>query len=370
MMKFGTLRIIAALGIVLCAGSVCAESANAIVRLLNSRSSGSRKGYEKAAEEVAKEAHAGRPVYGYVLALVSRERNAPPAAKMDEATRTKYLDGCRASLRQSALEKNNPMAWYLLSLESNDTNLLQRAADLGNVQAQNAWGAYILTRALNESRSTNELAQVMAQAYGYFKAAAGQADANGLYNLGTCHARGFGTPRDDMNAFNCFRSAAEKGHPEAINNVGWFFREGRVVEKDLALSARWFAKSAEYGNAYGQFNYALALQRGEGVKKDEARAADLLKQAGANGCIEALDAYGVALWKGRGVKADHVKAFRLFMQASKLGYPPAMLNVATCYEKGTGVPASARSAMEWRIRSRAAQGDRNAQAWLRQNNLK
>ena len=44
-----------------------------------------------------------------------------------------------------------------------------------------------------------------------------------------------------------------------------------------------------------------------------------------------------------------------------------MENVATCYEKGTGVQANERLALEWKIRSRAARGDRNAQAWLWQN---
>ena len=44
-----------------------------------------------------------------------------------------------------------------------------------------------------------------------------------------------------------------------------------------------------------------------------------------------------------------------------------MENIATCYSRGTGVPADENRATEWKIRSRAARGDRNAQAWLRQN---
>ncbi len=347
--------------------SVFADPANAIMRLLNSRASGSRKGYMDAAAEVAEAAKQGRPVYRYVLAIVSREPFAPPAARLDDATRKQYLDDCRDKIKRLALEKNNSMAWYLLSLESNDTNLLHRAADAGNVQAQNAWGAFILTRAMNENTSTNELARVMSLAYDYFKSAAGQGDPNGLYNLGTCHARGLGTPRDDQSAFNCFRAAAEKGHPEAINNIGWFFREGRVVEKDLEMSAKWFAKSAAYENPYGQYNYGLALQRGEGVKKDLEKAAELFRIAGENGCIEAIDSYGVALWRGEGVRENHRKAFQQFMRAAELGYPPAMENIATCYARGTGVPADERLATEWKIRSRAARGDRNAEAWLRKN---
>lgn len=347
--------------------ALIADPANAIMRLLNSRASGSKKEYAKAAEEVAEKAKTGSPVYGFVLALVSREPDAPPAAQMDDAMRTKYLDGCRDQIKQLALEKNNSMAWYLLSLETSDTNLLHRAADGGNIQAMNAWGAFILTRAIAEDVSTNEQKRVMGLAYDYFKAAAKDGDANGLYNLGTCHARGYGTPQDDQSAFNCFRAAAEQGHPEALNNVGWFFREGRVVEKDLAMAARWFKKAADCENPYGQFNYGLALQRGEGVEKDVRKAAELFRIAGDNGCIEAIDAYGVALWRGEGVKENHRKAFQQFMRAASLGYPPAMENISTCYSRGTGVPADEKLATEWKIRSRAARGDRNAQAWLRQN---
>ena len=140
-----------------------------------------------------------------------------------------------------------------------------------------------------------------------------------------------------------------------------------VVEKDPGLSAKWFAKSASYDNPFGQFNYALALRRAEGVKQDYEAAAVLLEKAAAGGCVEAINVLGVALWKGEGVAENPARAFGLFMQAARAGYPPAMENVSTCYEKGSGVKADERRSLEWKIRSRAARGDRNAQAWLRQN---
>ena len=103
------------------------------------------------------------------------------------------------------------------------------------------------------------------------------------------------------------------------------------------------------------------------MKRDFAAAVKLLERAAEGGCVEAVDALGVALWKGEGAPADPARAFTLFLKAADAGYPPAMENVATCYEKGTGVQANEHLALEWKIRSRAARGDRNAQAWLRQN---
>lgn len=350
--------------------SVLADSSNAILRLLNSKASGSMRGYAEAAAEVAEEARKGRTVYEFLIAVISRDPEAPAAAKLDKETREKYLARSRAPIEALANKSNNAMALYLLSLDTGSTNLLRRAADAGNVQAQNAWGSYIFSQAMIHARTTNEVEEVLGRAFDYFRRAAGEDDANGLYNMGMCHWRGLGVPRDEMSAFNCFRAAAEKGHPEAINNIGAFFRDGIVVERDVELATKWFAKSASYENPFGQFNYALALRRAEGCKRDLKKAAELLKKASNAGCVEAINVYGVVLWKGEGTAADPETAFKLFLKAAETGYPPAMENVSTCYEQGVGVKADERLALEWKIRSKAAQGDRNAQAWLQQNGLR
>jgi TPR repeat protein len=347
--------------------SAAGNQANAIVRLLNSRASGSPRGYAEAAKIVAEEAAQGKPLQGFVIAVVSRERDAPPAARIDEATREKYLAASRHRIEQLALKTNNSLAWYLLSIDRDDTNLLQRAALGGNVQALNAWGSMLVNTVVAQSSDTNEIKRVLGEAVGFFKRAAGDGDANGLYNLGMCHARGLGVPRNDESAFSCFRSAAEKGHPEAINSIGWFFREGRVVPKNAEISARWFKKSADYRNAYGEYNYGLALHRGEGVKKDDVAAAAYFKRAAEGGCIEAVNSYGLALLRGEGVDEDPAAALKAFLAAANAGFPPAMENVASCYARGKGVPPDDKTALLWRIRSKAARGDRAAQSWLSQN---
>ena len=349
--------------------SLCAfgNQANAIVRLLNSRTSGSPKGYADAAAEVAQAAAEGKPLQRFVLALVSREHNAPDAAKLDDATRDEYFKTSRDRIEKLAHRTNNSLAWYLLSIDKNDTNLLQRAALGGNVQALNAWGALLVNTIISQGRSTNEIAQVLNEAIGFFKQAAGMGDANGLYNLGMCYARGLGTPRNDERAFDCFRNAAEKGHPEAINNIGWFFREGRIVKKDLELSSKWFKKSADYGNAFGEYNYGLALHRGEGLRKNDRLAVDYFKRAALGGCVEAINSYGLALLRGEGVEKNINEAMVAFRRAASTGFPPAMENIAACYEKGDGVKADEKKAMLWRIRSKAARGDRAARAWLNEN---
>ena len=94
------IRLLCAVAMALAVSHASADPANAIMRLLNSQASGSARGFVKAAEEVAAEAKRGRPVYAYVLALVSRMPNPPPAARLDDATRNKYLDGCRDKIKK------------------------------------------------------------------------------------------------------------------------------------------------------------------------------------------------------------------------------------------------------------------------------
>lgn len=340
------------------------DLAKPIEQLLNSRSAGSPHAYENAAAQVAEAARKGRPLQKYIIALISRESDAPPAAHITDAERERYFAESRPAVRRLAEERGNPLAWYLLSVDSGDTNLLKRAADGNNVQALNAWGNYLLDRALNAPQIDRGMVE---EAVSCFRRATGLGDGNGFYNLGMAYARGLGIPRDDARALACFRSAAEKGHPAAMNSVGWFLREGRVVGKDLELAAKWFEKAASYGNPYGQLNWGLALQRGEGVASDAVRAAEQFRRSAEGGCIEAMTAYGVALARGDGVAADEEGAVRWFEKAAATGYPPAMENLAECYASGRGVAADNRKSLEWKFRSRAARGDKAAADWLRQN---
>lgn len=358
--------------VLLCAtlcGAAPEKSSNAIARLLNSRASGSPKGYAEAAEIVAKDAKAGRPLQQFVIALVSGEANAPEAARLSKELRKEYLDQSRDKIKALAENKGNALAWYLLSLENNDLQMLKRAADGGNVQALNAFGTITLTQALgNPGVAAEDREKIVRKSFQYFKRAADQDDPNGLYNLGMCYLNAYGVDRDRDKAFTCFRTAAEAGHPEAINNIGGFYRDGVVVERDLVIATRWFRKSAEMGNDYGQLNYALALQRGEGVEKDLVKAVEIFRGSAEQGNAEAMNAYGMCLFFGEGVEKDLAAAVAWYKRAAALGFPLAMDNLATCCSLGVGgMEKSERAATVWKVRGRAARGDSNAMVWLQKN---
>ena len=205
-------------------------SADAVAIILNSRNAIGAKTFAAAREMVEKEAAEGKPLQQFVIGITTD----------DKALAKRYLDASRAKIRLLAERKNNPLAWYLLSMENNDFKMLQRAADGGNVQALNALGAIATQEALARNGiSSNNLERILAKSYGFFRKAAAKRDPNGFINLGTCYLRGFGCKQDMAMAFACFKAAAEAGHPEGMDNVSACYQFGHGIRKNSELSLYW-----------------------------------------------------------------------------------------------------------------------------------
>ena len=206
------------------------SSADAVAVILNSKNATSKRNYDAANEIVARDAAAGKPLQQFVLGLTTQDKDLS----------AKYLEAARDKIRALAEKKDNPMAWYLLSMENNDFKMLQKAADGGNVQALNALGSIAVQESLNRLNvSSNDLERILTKGYDLFRRAAVQRDANGFINLGTCYLRGFGCKQDMAMAFNCFSAAAELGHPEGMDNVSACYQFGHGVKKDSELCLLW-----------------------------------------------------------------------------------------------------------------------------------
>ena len=217
--------------ILLSAGSLFAmSSADAVAVILNSRNSTSRRNYDQAKAIVERDAKEGKPLQQFVYGLTAGDR--------EEAA--KCLAASREKIRILAETKDNPLAWYLLSMENSDFRMLQKAADGGNVQALNALGTIATQEALARNAiSSNDLERILKKSYDFFRRAAVQRDANGFINLGACYLRGFGCKRDMVMAFNCFMAAAELGHPEGMDNVSASYQFGHGVPKNEELCLWW-----------------------------------------------------------------------------------------------------------------------------------
>jgi len=205
-------------------------SADAISVLLNSQTATGVRRFAAAKEIVEQEARAGKPLQQFVIGVTTA----------DKELSEKYLEASRDKIRLLAEKKDNPLAWYLLSMEKNDFTLLKRAADGGNVQALNALGAIATQEAFaRKDISPEQLERILAKSYGYFRKATLQRDPNGFINLGTCYLRGFGCKQDMAMAFSCFKAAAELGHPEGMDNMSACYQFGHGIEKSNELSLYW-----------------------------------------------------------------------------------------------------------------------------------
>ena len=206
------------------------SQAEAISTILNSRNACGKSKFDRAVALVSREAAAGKPLQQFVIGLTSDDRKLS----------AKYLDAARERIRALAEKKNNPLAWYLLSMEKNDFSCLKRAADGGNVQALNALGTIATQEAFGRNTiSSNALERILRRSYECFHRAAKQRDANALVNLGTCYLRGFGVAQDMALAFECYRVAAEKGHPEGMDNMSACYQFGHGIPKDMEKSLYW-----------------------------------------------------------------------------------------------------------------------------------
>ena len=205
-------------------------SSEAVAIVLNSKNATGVRTFADAKKMVEREAKEGKPLQQFVIGVTTD----------DKELAKKYLNASRDKIRSLAEGRNNPLAWYLLSMEDNNFIFLERAADGGNVQALNALGA-ITTQAVvaRGNVSSNEMERILRQSYGYFRKAAEKSDPNGFINLGTCYLRGFGCKQDMAMAFVCFKAAAEAGHPEGMDNVSACYQFGHGVKKDNELCLLW-----------------------------------------------------------------------------------------------------------------------------------
>lgn len=206
------------------------SSADAVVVVLNSRNAVGVRTFAEAKAVVERDAQSGSPLQQFVVGVTTD----------DKALAEKYLNASREKIQNLAETTDNPLAWYLLSMEKNDFTYLKRAADGGNVQALNALGAIALQEALQrENISTNGLVNILKSSFTCFQKAAAKKDPNGYINLGTCYLRGFGCKIDLGLAFLCFKAAAEAGHPEGMDNMSACYQFGHGVEKDSERSLYW-----------------------------------------------------------------------------------------------------------------------------------
>jgi len=210
-------------------------SSEALVTVLNTSNSVPIARYAEAVAVVERDAAEGKPIQQFVVGVTTD----------DQEKSKRLLAASRKTIKMLAEKRDNPLAWYLLSMEANDRKLLERAAKGGNVQALNALGSILIQDAREaQATATNEAPrQLMRDGFECFRRASEQRDANSFVNVGVCYMSGIGCRKNAMLAFECFRSAAQTGHPEAMQYLAICYDRGIGVDMDPAQALFWKMRS-------------------------------------------------------------------------------------------------------------------------------
>ena len=174
-------------------------------------------------------------------------------------------------------------------------------------------------------------------AFGHFKAAAEQGDAEAQYRLAMCYTEGKGVELDKAKGFEWMLKAANLGNPKAQCVVGMCCMGGNEVPKDEAEGKKWIAKSidglrmaAEQGDADAQAYLGGCYGDGIGVEKDKELSLKWIRAAADQGHSASQVALGVMMMKEKKME-DAVDWFR---KAAENESHEAQFILGRVYENG------------------------------------
>jgi uncharacterized protein len=145
-----------------------------------------------------------------------------------------------------------------------DMTALLAKAQGGDAQAQADLGdAYA-----NGDGVTNSYAE----AAKWYRLAADQTNAAGLFGLGQLCEAGQGVPKDLAKAVKLYREAADQGLPGAQYTLGFMYEAGRGLPVNQVEAAKWYLKAAEQGEPLAQYDIGQRYDLGVGVSVDRVEA--------------------------------------------------------------------------------------------------
>ena len=153
---------------------------------------------------------------------------------------------------------------------------------------------------------------------------------------------------DMENDFAWWKVAAEQGDAEGLYHVGVFYGTGDVVSQDYKKSKDYFELADQRGCFDATFQLGVYYMFGFGVKKNIHKALTYFERAAANGHADAAAWAGQIYERGTdGVKVDHQKAFHLYMIAAEQDNEEAIWYVIQGYLLGQGTNKDFDKAYEW-----------------------
>jgi len=138
-------------------------------------------------------------------------------------------------------------------------------------------------------------------------------------------------------AYNEFKKIS-KSCVEAKIMMAMCLRENRNKKADVPRAIRLLKRISRKGNALADFRLAYLYETGEGAEKKIEKAIDLYRASAEKGCALAQCYMGDLLYDGRLVEQNYAEAVKLYLLAEQQGQltESAAFRLSRCYEKGLG----------------------------------
>lgn len=208
-------------------------------------------------------------------------------------------------------------AMFVANLEK-----IKARADEGDPEFQVAYAGFL------EQREPVDFKSV----FRYYRLAAEQDYAEGVYHVGRCYLHGVGVRQSDENAFEYLKKADDLGcilaavalgdcycegygvacdlkigvalyakaaranSSDALRKIGSAYFEGAGVQKDFKKAFEYYKKSADLGDSLAQYNVAVYYSKGIGTKEDQELSLHYFKLSAEGGDVDAQYLFGKLLW--------------------------------------------------------------------------
>jgi len=149
----------------------------------------------------------------------------------------------------------------------------------------------------------------MSEAAFRYRLAAEKGNSQAEFSIGELYLRGWGMPRDEIDAPRWIETAANGVEAENQPRMGWQAAEGYGMPQDFEQAAYWFQRAAEKGRAEAEYQLGRLYAQGHGLPHDEKEAAKWVEEAASQGHALAQARLGMRYADGRGVEQDPAQGY-------------------------------------------------------------
>lgn len=183
-----------------------------------------------------------RMAFGHPVAVPSAigklecMRTVPPSAQTDDKSIQELIQKAESgdATSQHRLGSAYDSGGGLCKSKDEAEKWYRKAAESGNVEAQNSLGSLLQER------------QKYAEALAWYERAAKHGHALALNNLAYLHDLGLGTKQDRKKAFNLYAASAQLGWAEAMWNIANMYGAGQLGNVDLLTACVWTMRAFDH----------------------------------------------------------------------------------------------------------------------------